>query len=371
MRRVLGRLTWRVCCSWEPPQRLGPRILCRTLSTEPLAARKPARPELRRSSRQSLCGLFVAATFVALLVGCTHSWRSREPEATVGIPSETAQASLTMATAAPMPAATATPALAARVSGQPILMSEYEQELAAARAALLEQDTDPTTEGTQGGQADLEQQVLEHMIDQVLVSQAAEELGIVLDGAEVDTQVRADVLAGGGSLAFAAWLTATGQTSQEYSAAVRASLLLQRVALAVTVGLPSEGEQVHLRQIEVSSRDVAEGILAQVRQGEDLAKLAADLALPARRSTEAGDIGWIPRGVLDPSAEAVVFALVPGEVSGVVALDNGGYALYQVIERSASRQFSLAVQAELRTAAFRQWLAEKRANAVVERWVGP
>jgi hypothetical protein len=74
--------------------------------------------------------------------------------------------------------------------------------------------------------------------------------------------------------------------------------------------------------------------------------------------------------VLEPRVEVMVFALQPSEVTGPVALGNGRYALFQVVEHVANRQFAPDVEAELRSAAFGQWLAERRANAIVERWVG-
>jgi parvulin-like peptidyl-prolyl isomerase len=205
------------------------------------------------------------------------------------------------------------------------------------------------------------------MIDADLVEQAAVDLGIMLGSAEVDAQVRADVSTGGGSVAFAEWLTATGQTGEEYSAAVRASMVLQRVALAVTAGLPSQGEQVHLRRIQVDSLEAAEGILVQLRQGGDFAQLVPEL-VPDGGPT--GDVGWVPRGVIESQAEAIVFALQPGEVTSAIALGNGRYALYQVIERAADRPFSPGVQVKLKTAAFRLWLEERRAKAVIERLIG-
>jgi len=318
-----------------------------------------------------LCATLAAGLLVALVAGCTHSWQSRQPKATASVPSQNAGSTpLPSATPSPLPTVTATPPLAARVNGQPILLSDFERQVAGAKGALLVQDVGPATADGEAALAGLKQQVLETMIDAALVEQASVDLGIVLGATELDAQVRADVTAGGGSLAFAEWLTATGQTGEEYSAAVRASLLLQRVALAVTAGLPSQGEQVHLRRIDVDSLEAAEGILAQLQQGADFAQSAAEFVLDTGSSGGAGDIGWVPRGLIEPQAEAIVFALQPGEVTGAVALGNGNYALFQVVERSADRPFSPGVQVELKAAAFRHWLADRRANAVVDRLIG-
>ncbi len=139
------------------------------------------------------------------------------------------------------PAATATPALAARVNGQPILLEDYEFRLVESRAALVPQGVITATVD-EADPAGLGQRVLDDMIDSLLVLQAADELGVVPSDAEIEAQVKADILAGGGSSAFSEWLTATGQTVQGYSAEVRSSLILQRVVLAVTVGVASGSE---------------------------------------------------------------------------------------------------------------------------------
>jgi len=114
--------------------------------------------------------------------------------------------------------------------------------LAEAEAELLPHGVITTTAGDEDGPTGFDQQVLDEMIDSVLVQQAAGELGVVPSDAEIAAQVQADILEGGGSLAFSEWLSATGQTAADYSEEVRASLILQRVVLAVTADVASGSE---------------------------------------------------------------------------------------------------------------------------------
>nr|NIV36002.1 hypothetical protein [Anaerolineae bacterium] len=67
--------------------------------------------------------------------------------------------------------------------------------------------------------------------------------------------------------------------------------------------------------------------------------------------------------------EAAAFALQPGQVSGVIRLGEG-YHIVQVIEREAARPLSPEMQLDLKLSMFDEWLAELRASAVVERYVG-
>ena len=193
--------------------------------------------------RGRLLEVGLAGLVMLVLAGCSRPWQEREPETGEDTPAVSAVTVRELASPSPRPVTTATPALAARVNGQPISLEEYELRLAEAEAELLPHGVTTPTAGDEDRPIGFDQQVLDEMIDSVLVQQAASELGVVPSDAEIAAQVQADILEGGGSLAFSEWLAATGQTVAEYSAEVRASLILQRVVLAVTaeVALGLEG----------------------------------------------------------------------------------------------------------------------------------
>lgn len=184
----------------------------------------------------------LAGLVLVVLAGCSRSWQERGQETAVDTPVVSAVALRPSAMPSPRPAATATPALAARVNGQPIPLEDYELRLAEAQAELAPQGVTTATASDGAGPTELDQQVLDEMIDSVLVQQAADELGVVPSDAEIEAQVQADILEGGGSLAFSEWLTESGQTVAEYYEALRSSLMLQRVALAVTADVASGSE---------------------------------------------------------------------------------------------------------------------------------
>jgi parvulin-like peptidyl-prolyl isomerase len=141
--------------------------------------------------------------------------------------------------------------------------------------------------------------------------------------------------------------------------------------VAVTGSVPSAGEQVYVRRLELDSVEAAESVLAQFREGADFAQLAKDAASASRRSSAATEPAWAAREMFETEAESAVFSLVPGEVSEPVALGNGRYVLYQVVEHEANRPFSTDVRLALEALAFRDWLSRRRADASVERLIGP
>lgn len=85
------------------------------------------------------------------------------------------------------------------------------------------------------------------------------------------------------------------------------------------------------------ARRRAERILARVRRGEDFAKLAQELSDDDQTSRLGGQLPETPRGVFEPAFEAAVFALRPGEVSGVIE-SRYGFHIVKLQEKVPPRQ---------------------------------
>lgn len=276
------------------------------------------------------------------------------------------------ATAAP-PTLTPTPTppapLAALVNGQYVFLADYERRVAQFEQALLQQGVDPNTGEGQADLAQAQQDLLEGLIDAVLIEQGGAALGITVTDGEVESQVAADIAAGGGQAAFDEWLQAVGQDQADYNDMLRQSMLTQRVMEAVTADVGTEAEQIHARHILVDSEETAQQILTMLQQGSDFAALAREYSLDLASKDNGGDLGWFPRGLVPPELENEAFALQPGQVSGVVQLGEG-YHVIQVVERDAAHPLSPEVQLDLKLAMFEQWLEELRVSAVIERFVG-
>ena len=116
-------------------------------------------------------------------------------------------------------------------------------------------------------------------------------------------------------------------------------------------------EQIHLRQILTYNEADAQSALQQLNTGSDFDELAA-LYDPITR----GELGWVPQGyLLDANADAAVFALQAGEVSGIIATP-AGFHIFKAIERgthSLSPDALLTMQAR----ALAHWLETRRAES--------
>lgn len=284
------------------------------------------------------------------------------------------EASTALPTAVP-PTATLVPTptppapLAATVNGQYIFLADYEQRVARFEEALQEQGLDA---GTGEGQAYLgqaRQEVLESMIDMVLIEQSGAALGVGLSDAEVEAQIEADIVAGGGAESFEEWLQATGQTRDDYKELLRQSMLTQRVLEAVTADVTDVAEQVHARHIVLETEEAAREVVALLQSGADFAELAREYSIDPLTRDSGGDLDWFPRELIAPELESAAFALQPGEYSEVIVMGDS-YHILQVVEKEDARPLSAEFQLLVQQSRFERWLEEQKTAAIIERFVG-
>ncbi len=252
--------------------------------------------------------------------------------------------------------------LAARVNGQPITMTAFQRER---QRRLQGLDAQPAT------QAAFDASVLDAMIDQVLIEQAAPRLGVMVSDDEIDAELGLqEELAAANDTSLEAMLAEQLYTMDEYRQVLRGLLLAQKVS-DVVANVPPTAEQVHARHILVADETTARDLIAQLQQGADFAQLAMEYSLDASSAPSGGDLGWVPRGVLlQPEVEDAIFALGEGELAPEPVRSSLGYHVVQTLERVQDRPLSQALLAERKQRAFQEWLAVERENAVIERYIG-
>jgi len=294
------------------------------------------------------------------------------PEATVAMPAEMPTAvPLWTATPAAAPAASAPTAapldqgVVATVNGVAIARAEWERQVNQAQAYLLQQPgTDLTTEAGKEALRLVQEQVLDWMIDQVLIEQAAQQAGVSVTSQDVDAQIA--TMRGGDDARFMAWLSANGLTLKLLQAQVRADLLTAAMRDRVTAQIPRQVEQFHVRHILTSDEARAQAALARIRGGENFIIVAREVTEDDTTRNSGGDLGFLPRGVMPPSFEEGAYALQPGQVSDVVRSEFG-YHIIQLVETDPQ----LAVPDELwpvvQQRGFDNWLTAQRAAATIQR----
>ena len=270
--------------------------------------------------------------------------------------------STSAATALP-PTPTVTPEpLAATVNGQPLTLAAYNQEVERCRAGKQSAGLDP---------ADCAAVVLQSLIEQAVVEQAAVAVGLTLSDSDLDAELARIQNNLGGPDAYNQWLAANLYSDEEFRAALRRDLLMARMAEQATASVSQNAEQVHARELLVADEQTAQDLLAQIKAGADFATLAAASSLDLSSRPAGGDLGWFPRGLLTtPEVEQAAFNLQPGETSEVIhsAL---GYHLVQTLERDPVHPLTPAAEQALRARTYDAWLAGVLAQAEIQKFVTP
>ncbi len=252
--------------------------------------------------------------------------------------------------------------LAAKVNGQPITLAAFERER---ERRALGMQVEPAT------QAAFDASVLQTMIDQVVIEQAAARLGIVVTDQEVDTELalQADLATANGET-LEEFVAAQLYTMDEYRTAVHGMLLTQKVS-ETAVQVSPNAEQVHSRHILVADEATARSLLAQIQGGADFAQLAMQYSLDSSTAPTGGDLDWVSRGdLLQPEVEDAIFSLEPGQIAPEPVHSSLGYHIVQTLERVEDRPLSQSALAEKRQQAFLDWLDSQRQSAVIERYIG-
>jgi parvulin-like peptidyl-prolyl isomerase len=271
----------------------------------------------------------------------------------------------------PLPTQATTPSpvdgLAARVNDQPISYEEYERQVGQVEAFFEQEGLDLEGQEGQDRLAQARRQVLEQMIDQELIRQAAAEMGIGISEAELDASIGDIIEQSGGEEEFNQSLQGMDTTVESFRQMLLDQLLSEAVYSAVTASISPVAEQVHARHILLPTREIAQEVLARLQAGEDFAYLAREYSEDISSRESGGDVGFFPRGVMPPEVEEIAFSLEAGQTSEIVE-SQFGFHIIQVLERD-EREIAVELFESLRQQTFMQWLQEQRGGAVIERFV--
>lgn len=251
----------------------------------------------------------------------------------------------------------------------------------------------------------LRTQVLDDMINEELIVQAADEARIEVDSKEVDDALRE--VKGQNKLddaGFQQALAAQGYTLAAYRADIRRQLTrykamnqivapkvsvtddevrarydqMQRRSESVTAvrlshilfALPERPSEAEIAAAKAKAADA----MSRVKAGEEFAKVATAVTDDAGTRAGGGELGWIERGSLDPQWEQTVFSMEQGEVRGPISGPTGLHVFFvSELKKSDMKSFDdlkEQIKGELRRRDMErettQWLAELRKRAYLD-----
>ncbi len=252
---------------------------------------------------------------------------------TTPAPSAVPKGALTCPPPGPLPA---NAQLAARVNGQGISLDLYNRQFAQAQEAFKQQGIDLNSSAGQETLKSLRQQVLDQMINEVVIAQQAEKESIRVADADLNARLAQMVQDAGSVEKVNAYLDKFQVSLGDFCAQMRSSMLGEKMLDRATSALPTQAEQVHVRQILVSTSALAQTLRDRARKGEDFASLARQYSMDETSKPNGGDVGWVPKGILPPELDAVIFQLSSNQVSDVVTTQLG-YHVVQVLARDKAR----------------------------------
>ncbi len=251
----------------------------------------------------------------------------------------------------------------------------------------------------------LRSQVLDEMVNEELIVQAAEQAKIEVEASEV--QAALDEIKSSNNLddaALAQVLSAQGYTLGNYKHDLRRQLLrLRAVNQLVAPKVQVTEEDIRARYDQLQRRSDAVGAvrlshilfklpekpteqqlaevkaraakaMERVKTGEPFSKVAAEISEDTGTKANGGELGWFQRGSVNPEWEPIVFAMDKGDVRGPVSGPQGLH-VFQVTE---TKQTDLKPYAEMKEQINRDlrrremdkqtqtWLEELRKKAYID-----
>ena len=253
-------------------------------------------------------------------------------------------------TATPVPPTATPPPSVAIVNGEYITLAEFQSELTRYKSVQ-------TALGITVSDEEANKVVLEDMIAQFLLSQAAREANFNLTEAGLKSRMDALEAQVGGAGALSAWQSTHGYDDASFKIALKRSAEAAWMRDKIIADVPTSVEQIHVRQILTYNQEDALAALEKLKSGADFDELAA-LYDPITL----GELGWVPRGyLLDPKADEAVFALQAGAYSDVIATD-AGFHIFKALERG-NHPLTPDALLTVQEIAIRNWLDAQRAQS--------
>ena len=250
--------------------------------------------------------------------------------------------------------------LVARVNGEEITQEQFDREVL--RRAQNSLASDPIA---------LQLQILDSLIQQIVINQAAEEFEIVISDEELAAEltILKESIADDDE-AWLVWLETNNFTEEELLTALHDSLITNEVRDRQVISLEGSVLQVHARHILVRTVEEGEAVVARLDAGEDFVAVAAEVSQDTTTRDQGGDLGWFTKEeLIDVTLAEVAFSMEPGEVEGPIP-SRIGYHVIQVLEK-AERPIEPERMPLLMETQFLTWLQAEYDRSEIEIFFDP
>lgn len=203
--------------------------------------------------------------------------------------------------------------------------------------------------------------ILDQLINQELIRQAAAKENIVIKPEEIDTELSQIRSSYPSDSFFKTALKQNNMTEEGLRDRLRLNLVLERLAsrdVKVTEDEIKEyfnrnkdqfatPEQIKAYHILVKTRDEAEEVLKELRDGADFGELAGQKSIDPGSKDKGGDLGYVQRGDTVAAFEEAVFSLDEGQLSQPVETEYGFHVIKVEDHKEAAEATLESARAEV------------------------
>lgn len=221
-------------------------------------------------------------------------------------------------------------------------------------------------------------QTLDNLITEKLIMQEAEASNIEVTDADIDAEIALIKKNFGSDEEFDAALAQYNMTLDSLKKDTKVNLTIRKIlepktdvteaeikeyfdANKETLGTP---EQIQASHILVATKEEADAILAELKQGADFATLAKEKSTDPGSKDNGGDLGFFGKGAMVAEFEEAAFALKVNELSGVVQTEHGFHIIKKTAEKAA-----VVPTLEEKKEEIRNQLVATEANELSQAWM--
>lgn len=228
---------------------------------------------------------------------------------------------------------------------------------------------------------------LENLITTTLVDQEAKKANVTVTDADIDQEIQDLTKQFGGEEALNNALQQSSMTIEDLKKQMPLQVKIRKlVEPKVTVtdeeiskyfdenkATFNQEEEVRASHILVKTKEEADAIVKQLKEGADFAALAKEKSADTGSKEKGGDLDFFKKGDMVPEFSDAAFKLKVGETSGAVKSDYG-YHIIKVTDRKEAHEYTLAekkdeIKETLTAQKVQQmssgWLADLNKNAKI------
>ena len=215
-------------------------------------------------------------------------------------------------------------------------------------------------------------QMVQQIVEEEVMRRFGNEQGAAADEDEINTDIATRMGLSGKDdpnfqTRFQEELARSGINESHYRDLSASAVIRKEILDKFTSEVPASAESIRFRQIAVRDQAEADDIKSQIDGGADFAAIAQEKSLDSTTKSAGGEVGWVPRGILDPKVEEQLFGQELNVITTYVT--EGGAFVYQVEEEQADRALEETHKSVLSQKKLQDWVEEKKGGLTVEEFV--